>query len=146
MLPPQTRAIETGVVTLIAMQARPNGIEPLTVPETRRWLKAIQRRLSPRIPLGSRLVVVGPRYVEFTICSRVEPEPGLDPESVEKAVKDVLSKRLALVTQGAGKLPRAFGLAVTRRDLSAVRYKRLPAFAECWSCKLSWRAERPPMR
>ena len=57
-------------------------LEPETVPETRRWLEAIRRELSPRMPLGSRLVVIGPRYAEFAIRCRVEAEPGRDPATV----------------------------------------------------------------
>jgi predicted phage baseplate assembly protein len=119
VLPPQAGDIETGVVTLIAMQARHDGIERISFPEASRWLGAIRRRLSPRMPLGSRLVVIGPSYVEFTIRCRVEPMPGRDPASVEMAVRHELGKRLTLVADGPGKVPRAFSLGVSRRDLSA---------------------------
>ena len=119
VLPLQARAIETGEVTLIAMQARAGDIEPATIPETPRWLEAIRRRLSPRMPLGSRLTVVGPRYADFTIRCRVESEIGRDPASVKKAVEAELRKRLALVAEKPSALGRAFGLPVTRRDLTA---------------------------
>jgi predicted phage baseplate assembly protein len=117
--PPQAREAETGVVTLIAMQARPGSIERVTGLETPRWLEAIRRRLSPGMPLGSRLVVIRPRYVEFTIRCRVESEPGRDPASVETAVRHELGRRLKLAADGPGKALRAFGLAVTRRDMTS---------------------------
>src|SRR6185295_7524052 len=56
----------TGEVTLVAMRARTGSIEPVQAPETSRWLDAIRRRLSPRMPLGARLAVVAPTYVPFS--------------------------------------------------------------------------------
>ena len=125
-MPPQPQANETGTVTLIAMRARPDGVESGSIPETPRWLEAIRRQLSPRMPLGSRLVVTGPRYAEFTIEVRAEPEQGRDPVAVKSAIVSELRRRLALVRDRPGMPQRAFGLAVTRRDLSA----RLQALAD----------------
>jgi predicted phage baseplate assembly protein len=119
VIPHQMRAIETGTVTLIAMQARAGCIEPASIPETPRWLEAVRRRLSPRMPLGSRLVVAGPRYVEFSIRVRAEPEQGRDPAAVKSAIESELRQRLTLVRDRPAMSQRAFGLAVTHRDLTA---------------------------
>jgi predicted phage baseplate assembly protein len=119
VVPPQARAIETATVTLIAMQARASGIEPAAIPETPRWLEAVRRRLAPRMPLGSRLVVVAPRYVAFFIRVRAEPESGRDPAAVKKAIEDELRRRPTLVSERPAIPQRAFGLAVTHRDLTA---------------------------
>lgn len=119
VMPPQPRESETGTVTLIAMRARADGVEFGSIPETPRWLEAVRRQLSPRMPLGSRLAVAGPRYVEFTIEVRAEPEQGRDPVAVKGAIESELRRRLALVSDRPAMPQRAFGLAVTHRDLSA---------------------------
>lgn len=116
---PAPKAPRTGVVTLVAMRARPAGQEPTAIPETRRWLDAIRRRLAPRIPLGSRLVVVAPHYVEFFIRASLEAEQGRDPAVVRTAVEAALLRRLSLVSASPDVTPRAPGVPVTSRDVAA---------------------------
>lgn len=119
VLPPTGKTPRTGVVTLVAMRARPSNKEPVEIPETRRWLDAIRRRLVPRMPLGSRLVVAAPRYVGFFVRATLEAKQGRDPAVVHKAVETELGKRLALVSSSPDITPRAPGVPVTRRDVAA---------------------------
>lgn len=112
------RAPRTGVVNLVAMRSRPGGEEPEQVPETDRWLRAIGRSLSPRMPLGSRLAVVAPRYIEFSTDAVLEVNPGRNPSAVRETVEKELKKRLALVGS-VGVTPRQPGSCVTRRDAVA---------------------------
>jgi predicted phage baseplate assembly protein len=119
VVPPLPAAPRTGVVTLVAMRARPSGKEPDAIPETRRWLEAIRRRLASRMPLGSRLVVAAPRYVDFFIRASLEVEPGRDPAVVRAAVDAELAKRLAPVSSSPDVTPRAAGVPVARRDVAA---------------------------
>jgi len=100
------------------MRSRPNGKEPAQVPETARWLAAIRRRLVPRIPLGTRLAVTAPRYVDFTIRATIVADAGRDPMAIKTAVVSELSKRLALV-DSAGVVARKPGVPVTSRDVAA---------------------------
>ena len=76
------QAPRTGTVTLVAMRARRSEEEAGGTPETPRWLEAIRRRLAARMPLATRLVVVGPRYIEFSIRAKIEvslwPRSGTD--------------------------------------------------------------------
>jgi len=118
VLPPSAQSPRTGTVTLVVMRSRPNGKEPAQVPETPRWLAAIRRRLVPRIPLGTRLVVTAPRYVDFTIRATIVADAGRDPIAIKAAVANELSKRLALIdsTNGVARRP---GVPVTQRDVSA---------------------------
>lgn len=115
---PPDGAPRTGVVNLVAMRSRPSADEPEQVPETDRWLNAIRRTLSPRMPLGSRLAVTAPRYVEFTISVVLEVHPGREPSAVKETVEKELRKRLALV-ESAGSTPRQAGSDVTQRDVGA---------------------------
>src|SRR5260221_5102008 len=72
------------------------------------------------MPLGTRLEVMAPRYVDVFITAQLECDPGRDPASVRDAVDITLRGRLALV-QGEGELPpRQPGVPVTYRDLSAL--------------------------
>ena len=116
---PDDRQPRTGAVTLIALRSRPHGIEPNQPPETPRWLEAIGRRLAPRMPLGTRLIVAAPRYIEFSIHASLETDRGLDPSVVKKEVEKALQKRLALIDLPNGGMSRQPGVPVTRRDVAA---------------------------
>jgi predicted phage baseplate assembly protein len=115
---PPTNAPRTGVVTLVVMRSRPGGVEPELPPETTQWLKAISRRLLDRMPLGSRLSVVAPRYSEFTIDAVLEADPGRKPAAIAEEIEKELKKRLALV-ESPGVSPRQAGVPVTSRDIAA---------------------------
>jgi predicted phage baseplate assembly protein len=114
--PVSPQAPRTGTVRLIAMQTRPDGIEPAQIPETPRWLEAIRRQLIGRMPLGARLEVIAPRYVDFSIDATLEVEPGRNPVTVREAVDTTLNKRLALVCSNRSP-ERPFGVPVTKRDV-----------------------------
>lgn len=116
---PPNKAPRTGVVPLVVLRSRPNGIEPEQPPETAQWLDAIRRSLSPRMPLGSRLMVTAPRYIEFFIHATLEANAGLKPTAVKEAVEKELKKRLALVETTSGEKPRDPGVPVTLRDIGA---------------------------
>ncbi len=109
----------TGTVTLVAMRRRPASGEPEEIPETPRWLDAIRKRLRRDMPLGSRLAVVAPAYVPFSINATVEAVAGLDPAAVKQKVEKTLSSRLVLVDLGDGNSPREPGVPVTFRDVTA---------------------------
>jgi hypothetical protein len=80
-----------------------------------RWLRAIEKRLAPRMPLGSVLRAMAPRYAAFGLTARIEAARAKDPQTLEAQVRAALEKRLAVVGPGA----RDFGVAVTRRDVIA---------------------------
>lgn len=109
----------SGLVTLIAMRARPNGNEPAEVPESTRWLANIKRCLGARIPLGSQLIVRRPRYVGFRVAARLEALEKWDPNAVANGVTTALQERLALVAPQAGATERSLGVDMTRRDVAA---------------------------
>jgi hypothetical protein len=117
--PPPNNAPQTGVVPLVVLRSRAGGEEPEQPPETAQWLNAISRRLSLRMPLGSRLMVTAPRYVEFFIFAVLEANAGLKPSAVKEAVEAELRKRLALVNTATGVTPRLPGVPVTLRDVGA---------------------------
>jgi hypothetical protein len=115
---PDSRAPKTGTVTLVAMRSRIAGKEPEQSPETNQWLKAIRRRLAPRMPLGSRLIVRAPRYVEFSIRAVLEAQPGVNPTVIKDRAEKELRNKLALVGS-RGVKPRKPGIPLTRRDIDA---------------------------
>jgi len=116
---PSDAVPRTGIVTLIALRRRPQDVEPETAPETSRWLTAIHRRLVLRMPLGTRLVVKAPRYVEFTIQAEVEVEFGRKPDAIEDAIRKQLRNRLSLDESDHNRQPRQPGVPVTLRDIGA---------------------------
>jgi hypothetical protein len=116
---PDPRQPRTGVVRLVAMRDRPGGTEPEEPPETGRWLQAIRRGLTTRMPLASRLAVVAPRYVEFRINAVLEADANRDPSEIWKKVEEELRGRLALVARAPGEVPRQPGVPLTTRDIGA---------------------------
>ena len=116
---PPAATPRTGAVTLIVMRARPSTEEPERPPETRRWLEAVRRRLTSRMPLGTRLAVRAPRYAGFSIRATIEAQPGRNPLTIETEVRKALARRLALVDRPAGGPPREPGVPVTQRDVTS---------------------------
>lgn len=116
VVPPGNKLPRTGAVTLVVMRGRPSDKEPEKVPETQRWLEAIRRRLVTQMPLGTRLVVMAPRYVEFFIRATLDAASGRDPSTIKKAVESELCKRL--IKPAANASPRQPGVPVTSRDLA----------------------------
>ena len=116
---PDDNSPRTGVVTLIALRNRPEGKEPEQTPETPLWLESIRSQLAPRIPLGTRLIVKAPRYVEFTIHALLESELGRDTSTVKSQVESALQERLMLVDSATGVSTRQPGVPLTRRDVAA---------------------------
>jgi hypothetical protein len=71
------------------------------------------------MPLGTRLHVVGPRYVDVGLVAELEIERGYDPREVEKKARQTLEDRLALV-QGPNKVEvRAPGVPLARTEVAA---------------------------
>lgn len=116
---PDSRTPRTGAVTLVAMRNRSAEKEPERPPETPLWLETIRWRLAPRMPLGSRLVVVGPGYIEFSIQAVLTANPGTNPSTIKEQVEKEFNKRLALVDSAAGVTLRQPGVSVSRRDVAA---------------------------
>ncbi len=112
---------QTGTLRLVAMRTRDAdaNAEPADPPETPRWLGAIRRALAPRLPLGTRLVVIAPRYRGFAVQAKVAVIPGADPTAVCGDVRAALVERLRLVPQRVSDAVRATGVPVTLRDVTA---------------------------
>jgi len=119
VVPPAEKLPRIGTTTLVVMRKRVSAAEPDKPPETRRWLEAVRRRLAPRMPLGARLVVKAPVYVEFSITATVEADAGLDQRKVSDNVLKTLRQKLALVDPGDGTVPRRPGIPVAKRDVAA---------------------------
>jgi hypothetical protein len=63
------------------------------------FLKAVRARILPRLPLGQRLRVIGPSYVQIGIKATLTSTRNSDPAAVRTKALDILSKRLATVTE-----------------------------------------------
>ena len=115
VLPPDDKAPRTGTVALVAMRARTSEDEAGNTPETARWLEAIRRRLASKMPMATRLVVMAPQYVDFSIVSMIEVSAGLDPAAIKADIERELKSRLGLT----GATARHPGVPVTKRDVTA---------------------------
>lgn len=119
VLPSDEHASGDGTITLIAIRDRPGGDEPDDIPETPRWLAEIGRRLLPRLPMGTRLNVRGPRYISFSLTARLVAAGGYDPASVKDMVTIALRQRLAPVAMPPVNTSRPLGRSLSTRDLAA---------------------------
>jgi predicted phage baseplate assembly protein len=115
---PSAKTPSTGIVTLVAMRQRPGGVEPTLPPETPLWLRSIQQLLRPRMTLGSRLRVMAPQYVSFTINAVLEVVRSVDPVQVKDAVTKVLRDRFQLVPFSPTAQVVEPGVPVSRRDIA----------------------------
>jgi len=115
VLTPDDETPHTGTVTLVALRARTSEEGAGDAQETPRWLEAIRRRLAPKMPMATRLVVEAPRYVEFSIQATIEVAAGRDPSTVKADIERELTRRLALV----GATARHPGVPVSKRDLTS---------------------------
>jgi hypothetical protein len=61
--------------------------------QRRRWLDALHARLAPRLPLGTRLRVIGERPVPWRVSVRVVAEPKYDPDRIAADLRDYLVQK-----------------------------------------------------
>jgi hypothetical protein len=112
VVPAKSSSPHDGAVVLVAMRAPHVAESTHRAPETRRWREAIRRALAPRMPLGTRLIVVGPTRVPCIVRATVEAVAGLDVATVERDILDALQARLASTVRRAG-------VPVSKRDVGA---------------------------
>jgi predicted phage baseplate assembly protein len=114
IVPPNTSGPRSGIVTLVAMRGLRAGEGAARVPESQRWLDAIHRRLLARMPLGTRLSVIGPRYSAFAVKATLEADAGRNVDDIQRNGMDTLHKRLA-TTGPSARLP---GVPVSCSDIA----------------------------
>lgn len=119
VVPPSGGVPANGTVTLVVLRARPSGVEPHRAPETARWLAAVRRALSSRMPLGTHLRVISPRYVDVAVDVQLDIEPGKNPEDVAVDARRTLAERLAVVPRDASVNVRGPGVPLARSEVAA---------------------------
>jgi hypothetical protein len=75
-------------------------------------LVEVHSRLAPRLPLGQRLEVIGPRHVPVRVLATLRAVRNFDPKDVERDAEARLRQELAIVTP-VGQEPWPFGRNVT---------------------------------
>lgn len=128
------------VLTLVAMRARLDDPEAT---ESARWLDAVRTRLSPRLPLGTRLRVVAPRYLPLRVKVRLVAAPMQDPAAIVETAGKLLAQRLA-VTAPAPAPVWPFGAPLTATSVAAW-LSRLPGVQRVASCELFTGAKQTPV-
>ena len=115
---PFARGADTpGDVTLIALRRR--GTAASAQPEPPRWLDALRAVLQPRLPLGQRLSVRGPVYVDFALTATLQAAPQRDVATIQAAALAELARRLNPIAAAPGDTERALGAALTTADIGA---------------------------
>lgn len=105
-----------GTRVLVAVGPHDPDEPPAT--ESSEWLAEIRARLSPRLPMGQRLTVIAPRYVDVRVLATLVAAPHVDPEAVRTAAIERLRDALRLVAQGSGNSEWPFG-----RDVAPLEVK-----------------------
>jgi hypothetical protein len=90
-----------GTRTLVALrQRRRSEADAPPQPEDRGWLTAVERHLRPGLPLGERLRVIGPGYVDLTLRASLVTRGGIDTAAVVTQAQQLLQDRLAPLPRG----------------------------------------------
>jgi hypothetical protein len=100
-----TRAVElpyddkrpTGDRVLVATGPQDDPNAPI-LQESAEFLGAVRERIVPKLPVGQRLQVIGPTYVQIQITASLVSTRNTDPSVVSKNGVAELQKRLATVT------------------------------------------------
>lgn len=115
--PQQRRAEVPGVVSVMALPARPLGPPPNPRPD-RVFLETVHAHLDARRPLGAELYVIGCEYVPLAITLAVGIREGHGPDTVLQAVRESLRRLLwPLAPGGPGAEGWPLGRAVRDREL-----------------------------
>ena len=115
---PFARGVDVpGDVTLIALRRR--GAAAGAEMEPARWLDALRAVLQPRLPLGQRLAVRGPAYVDFALTATLQAAPQRDVATIQAAALAELARRLNPIAATPGDPERALGAALTTADIGA---------------------------
>jgi len=69
--------------------------------ESNELLSEVRARLAPRLPLGQRLEVIGPRYVTIRLRIAVVAAARVNPDELQRAVVRELQSRLAITPRDA---------------------------------------------
>ncbi|MER9247612.1 putative baseplate assembly protein [Mesorhizobium sp. M0590] len=105
-----------GTRVLLAVACR--DAEGVSTAESDAWLETIRVRLAPRVPLGQRLVVAPPRYVEIRITARLTVARTANVAMVRTAAAKCLADNLAAVDPKFPDKSWPFG-----RDVAALTVK-----------------------
>jgi hypothetical protein len=103
--------------TLVVLSSDPSRGDTDSGPETASWLRALRRRLTPRLPLGDRVRIVGPRYVALRVRVILTVAPGRNATTIIENARRLLQSRLAAVPACAGDPFWTLGRDVEPRDL-----------------------------
>lgn len=115
---PFARGVDApGSVTLVALRQR--GAAASAQAEPARWLEALRAALQPRLPLGQRLSVRGPVYVDFALTATLQAAPQRDAAAIQSAALAELARRLNPIAAAPGDPERALGAALTTADIGA---------------------------
>ncbi len=100
-----------GTRTLLVVAERDADVTG--TPESPPWLKAVRQSLAARIPLGQRLRVIAPKYVDIRISARLVLTRTADPAAVARDAEARLMAAFALTNPREPTKAWGFGRDVT---------------------------------
>src|SRR5262249_13439742 len=117
-LPGSSRGQLRGTRILVALAAYDAALQLPGASESPDWLEEVRARLAPRVPLGQRLHVIAPRYVDIRITVRLVAARNANPQDVQRRTEGTLRDKFALVAPPVGEDPWPFG-----RDIAPLSVK-----------------------
>jgi hypothetical protein len=102
---------------LVAVGPHDGSPEADRFEESAVWLSEIRRRLTPQLPLGQSLDVIGPRLVDVQVLATLVAAPQVDPDELREEAERTLRANLT-ITSVEGAVVWPFG-----RDLTALTVK-----------------------
>jgi hypothetical protein len=102
--------------TLVAVRGAGRA-DPAVVPESQAWLRALRRRLAPRLPLGDRVTIVAPRYCQVRLHATLRVAQNRNGADIVAKAKRLLTTRFSAVEACPGDVAWQLGRDVRANDI-----------------------------
>ncbi|MEH2530768.1 hypothetical protein V1277_002855 [Bradyrhizobium sp. AZCC 1588] len=114
---PRRRPGHAGATRTLVVVRDDSGKIPGIETETAAWLRALRRRLRPHLPLGDRVRIIGPRYLDLHLRARLAIAPNRNAAKIVEKARCLLEARLAPVAAAPGGEFWPLGRDVAPHDL-----------------------------
>jgi predicted phage baseplate assembly protein len=99
---PRRRPGHAGATRTLVVVRDDSGSEPGVETESTAWLRALRQRLMPNLPLGDRVRIIGPLYMDLRLRAQLVIAPNRNAAAIREKARCLLEARLAPVAAAPG--------------------------------------------
>ena len=92
--------------------------DPAVMPESQAWLRALRRRLAPRLPLGDHVRIVAPRYRPVRLRATLRVAQNRNGADIVAKAKRLLATRFSAIEACPGDVAWPLGRDVRANDIT----------------------------